>query len=109
MSVLGPGKIIKNGSPCQFQGGARHSKPSPSAPATQEVGVGAGGVEVFLVALSGQVSQGPSCDSVRQPGPLGPCQDLVRQLGPLGPCRASALAGRHKVRVGEAEGVSRAE
>lgn len=68
-----------------------------------------GGVEVFLVALSGQVSQGPYCDSVRQPGPLGPCQDLVRQLGPLGPCRASVLAGRHKVRVGEAEGVSRAE
>lgn len=55
-----------------------------------------GEVEVSLFALSGQVSQGPHCDS-------------VRQLGPLGPCWASALVGRHKVRVGEAKGVSQAE
>lgn len=96
MSVLGPGEIIKNGSPCQVQGGAQHTKPSPSALTTQEVGFGARGFEVSLVAPCGQVRQGPHCDS-------------VRQLGPLGPCRASVLVGRHKVRVAEAEGGSRAE
>lgn len=63
MSVLGPGKIIKNGSPCQIQGGVRHSKPSPSAPTTWEVGFGAEEFVVSLVALCGHVMQGPHCGS----------------------------------------------
>lgn len=48
------------------------------------------GVEVFLVALSGQVSQGPYCDSVRQPGPpwalpgLGQAAGTPRTLPGLG-------------------------
>lgn len=91
MSVLGPGKIIKNGSPCQIQGGVRDSKPSPSAPTTWEVGFGAGGFEVSLVALCGHIREGP---------------DGTQAARILGPCRGSAW--RHGVRAAEAQGVIQA-